>query len=95
MLPLYQCPQQKIHKDGRLKTNGIGCQLTLKDTNRNSCKSKSNEPTKKVSGSANSSIDVPKNLSRAKSKSNLIPLKFETQAKRSSVQALDKPEKPQ
>ena len=69
LLPFYQYPQ-KYSKDVHFKH----IPQPTKDSNRNSCKSKSKDLCRK--GSASNSIDTPKNLSRTKSKSNLVPLTF-------------------
>ena len=66
ILPFYQY-QQKPQKGIQLRV----FPQPSKDS-RNSYKSKSKDFVNKIS--ANNSIDTPKNLSRSKSKSNLVPI---------------------
>ena len=80
VLPFYQY-QQKNHKEFQIK----GFPQYNKDSNRNSCKSKSKEPQCRK-GSASNSIETPKDLSRTKSKSNLVPLNFPNNSKKQTPQ---------
>ena len=79
MLPLYQC-QYKSSKEVPSKGQQP---ISGKDSNRPSCKSKIKDPLKKIS-SANNSIDG-KNLSRTRSKPNILPVSIENHRKKVNV----------
>lgn len=83
LLPFYQY-QQKPSKENYLKVP------SFKEANRLSCKSKSKEQVKKVS--ASNSIETPKNLSRTKSKSNLVSV-GENVSKQPTISLVDKSSK--
>jgi hypothetical protein len=91
-LPLHQNyqktpqhPPRPIHQSKFTGNHMIASSQPLKpkDVNKLTIKSKSKDHLKKVS--LNSSIDSPKNLSRSKSKSNLVMLHPDHNSKRNSV----------
>jgi len=83
VLPLYQYTVKNTTKvNSKPMPINNNNALKVKDTNRPMGISKSKDVLKKIS--VNNSIDSPKNLSRSKSKSNLVQFQTDIQ-KRNSI----------